>query len=602
MDTDLWHCFPPVTTDLIPWQPAPTFRSTITIFTSCITTLFICVWSALHVNIPTGRSITGRYLSKVGWVFVGLFSPELMFYIAFKQFSVALLLTVEAQTYLPVAVDMKEGQFAQRPILPRSYRVLSKILGLTDKHIWSELPRDEGSSEGRRKRNTSTESLPLLDAPASRAKASSSSTHKATRTGSASTRVPHTRPSNGRSTPVGRKHRWTLAHGFYAVSGGFVLKDPYVPRPGDDYLPAWQKNGVLTHSGVLLLMKVEPSLIPDLAYEDLIDRGKADALAKALLVLQVSWFLITCIIRHAQGLPLCLLEITTIAHAACTLLTYFLWWHKPKDIGHQTAIVGPEARSLGAWMSVASRPTRHLLGGFLIPSLRCEMSFMGEEHGGRSTSNDARTFAETLKVWYIFDKTTVPWYYRGGPSHEDRDESKPRNVRWNLAIEATQKYPTLLSLTSREYVAPTASLQGYTRNDDYVVTNHPAAQFSGSTILLGAVYGLPHLLGFAVMFPSAIERTLWLVATVLVAATGIGMLVTSVLAGILLGIFFGLLSIIIRFDFNYGRVNDLVFVLGTVLYVLASGFIVVESVKQIFALPPAAFDLPSWGRYWPHFS
>ncbi len=409
-------------------------------------------------------------------------------------------------------------------------------------------------------------------------------------------------PSNGRSTPVGRKHRWTLAHGFYAVMGGFVLKDPYVPRPGDNYLPAWQKNGVLTHSGVLLLMKVEPSLIPDLAYEDLIDRGKADALAKALLVLQVSWFLITCIIRHAQGLPLSLLEITTIAHAACTLLTYFLWWHKPKDIGHQTAIVGPEARLLGAWMSMASRPTRHLLGGFLIPSLRCEMSFMDSEDGSRSSSSDARTFAETLKVWYIFDKTTVPWYYRGGPSHEHHDETKRRNVRWNLAIEATQKYPRLFSLTSKEYVAPTASLQGYTTDDDYVVTNYPGAQFAGSTILLGAVYGLPHLLGFAVTFPIAIERSLWLLAAVLVAVTGIGMLVTSALAGILLGIFFGLLSIIIRIDFNYGRVNDLVFVLGTVLYVLASGFIVVESVKQIFALPPAAFDLPSWGRYWPHFA
>lgn len=130
-DPTIWHSTPPTINATVAWQPAPKFRSTSNILISCLSTLFICVWSALHVDIATGRSTWMRYQSKLGWVFIGLFCPELLFFIAFKQFKMALLLTIKAHEYLPIADDVKEGEGTQRPQLPRSYRVLETVLGLT---------------------------------------------------------------------------------------------------------------------------------------------------------------------------------------------------------------------------------------------------------------------------------------------------------------------------------------------------------------------------------------------------------------------------------------------------------------------------------------
>lgn len=394
--------------------------------------------------------------------------------------------------------------------------------------------------------------------------------------------------------------------------GGFVLKDPYGPRSPDHYLPAWQVNGVLTPSGVLRLMKVEPSLIPDLAYKDIVSFGKADAIAKVLLILQVSWFLITCILRHAQGLPLSLLEITTVAHAACTLLTYFLWWSKPKDVEHQTVIVGKKARLLGAWMSMASNASRYLLGGFLVPSFYGEMraipraGFMCED--GRVSYQRERVPARRLKMKFIFGETTVPWYWDQA-SEQPSEEMNATQERWTLAYQAMQKYPDSLpaKLNGTRYVTPTASLQGYTAAGSYDAADSPLTHSFAVTLFMGGVYGLPHLIGVTVTFASATERTFWLVATVLVATMGLGLLVTTMLAVSAVFLLDKLAEYLTNNNPRYVEryLNELFSVISmpiAILYVCSSGYLVFESIRQLFALPPAAFDLPSWSRYWPHFS
>ncbi len=414
-----------------------------------------------------------------------------------------------------------------------------------------------------------------------------------------------------------RRHHWTLAHGFYAAMGGFVLKDPYVPPSADHYLPAWQKNGVLTPAGVLLLMKVEPSLIPDLPYEDIVSFGKADAIAKALLILQVSWFLITCIIRHAQGLPLCLLEITTIAHAACTLLTYIMWWAKPKDVEHQTVIVGSAARALGAWMSMASPGCRYVVGGFLIPGFDSEMyvdpcsGFNCE--GGRVSFHRGRCSASRSKVEFVFGGTTIPWYWDQAPEKPPA-ETDAKQERWTLAYRAMEKYRDSLPaklLNDTQYVTPTASLQPYTLEAAYEAAESPSTHFFLVTLLMGAVYGLPHLIAVTVTFESATERTLWLVATVLVATMGLGLYATVFVLGVSFALWDLRQERLTGLDpqfferWFHGRSLPLpkyMIVVITILYVCSSAFLVGESIRQLFALPPAAFDLPSYGRYWPHFS
>ncbi len=119
-----WQCYPPasLTEPIISWQPEPTFRGTLNIFTSCILTLFLCVWSASHVDIQAGKSTFGRFLAKCGWLLLALFWPQLLFYIAFKQFRVAVRLTLEGQNVLPIA-----GASRRRS---RTMQVLAWVVGV----------------------------------------------------------------------------------------------------------------------------------------------------------------------------------------------------------------------------------------------------------------------------------------------------------------------------------------------------------------------------------------------------------------------------------------------------------------------------------------
>ena len=62
------------------------------------------------------------------------------------------------------------------------------------------------------------------------------------------------------------------------------------------------------------------------------DRGKSDWLAKSLVLLQTSWFVIQCIAWGINHLPLTHLEIIMLAYAAMNFVIYIFWWYKPLNI------------------------------------------------------------------------------------------------------------------------------------------------------------------------------------------------------------------------------------------------------------------------------
>ncbi len=62
------------------------------------------------------------------------------------------------------------------------------------------------------------------------------------------------------------------------------------------------------------------------------DSSKGDALSKMISILQISWFIIQCIARVIQHLPITLLEMTALAFAGISIITYSLWWYKPLNV------------------------------------------------------------------------------------------------------------------------------------------------------------------------------------------------------------------------------------------------------------------------------
>ncbi|KAL2075135.1 hypothetical protein VTL71DRAFT_77 [Oculimacula yallundae] len=91
---------------------------------------------------------------------------------------------------------------------------------------------------------------------------------------------------------------WTMSHTYYAEMGGFAFQTSIRRESGEG-----------------------PSIV------------------KLTAVLQVTWMVVQVLVRAARGLPISQLEITACAFAACTFVTYVLWWNKPQAVTVCTEII-----------------------------------------------------------------------------------------------------------------------------------------------------------------------------------------------------------------------------------------------------------------------
>ena len=85
----------------VSWQEEPPFRGTYSILASCLSTLFISTWSALHLDIPdSDQSGLKRCLEKLRWLVFGILAPEYLLLLAFNQYLAVRELTKFAQEKL----------------------------------------------------------------------------------------------------------------------------------------------------------------------------------------------------------------------------------------------------------------------------------------------------------------------------------------------------------------------------------------------------------------------------------------------------------------------------------------------------------------------
>ena len=85
----------------------PNGRGTLSLIISCVLTLVLCVWSALHLNVPSSSQTTlASLLTQCRWIITGVYAPELVVFTAWRQWSSAKLLSN--------LVDSR-GQFGKQP-------------------------------------------------------------------------------------------------------------------------------------------------------------------------------------------------------------------------------------------------------------------------------------------------------------------------------------------------------------------------------------------------------------------------------------------------------------------------------------------------------
>ncbi|KAK3365039.1 hypothetical protein B0T24DRAFT_598354 [Lasiosphaeria ovina] len=119
---------------------------------------------------------------------------------------------------------------------------------------------------------------------------------------------------------------WTITHGFYADSGGFVLD-----IPGAHPFP-------ITAKQLLYLVRNQHVDAPRIGKVEIDDKSKADDVAKCLTFFQSGRFIIHIIARAASGLHITPLELMSSAILFCSSITLCLWWHKPLNIKTPTIL------------------------------------------------------------------------------------------------------------------------------------------------------------------------------------------------------------------------------------------------------------------------
>ena len=72
-------------TDIVYWKPNPDSRGTFDILTTCLITLLLCAWTAVHLNVSPPGSFWKPVWRKVGWLILAVLAPEMVAYTAWYR-------------------------------------------------------------------------------------------------------------------------------------------------------------------------------------------------------------------------------------------------------------------------------------------------------------------------------------------------------------------------------------------------------------------------------------------------------------------------------------------------------------------------------------
>ncbi|KAF9473615.1 hypothetical protein BDN70DRAFT_964162, partial [Pholiota conissans] len=123
---------------------------------------------------------------------------------------------------------------------------------------------------------------------------------------------------------------WTSTHGFFLQMGGFMLSHNGIPMH-----ILIDGSHLTTPKELQLIKSIEEGIIspPRITKEGIQDRSKGDIISKTIIILQTTWFIVQCIARWSQHLPVTELEVVTLGFAILNGITYALWWNKPQNVG-----------------------------------------------------------------------------------------------------------------------------------------------------------------------------------------------------------------------------------------------------------------------------
>ncbi|CAD6585838.1 MAG: hypothetical protein ASARMPREDX12_002130 [Alectoria sarmentosa] len=272
------------------WQSSCNRRGTFDILSSCLILIFASTWTVLHLNIPAPKdSWWTKGTRKAKWMAVNVLFPEFIFAHAMEERSMA----ADALQLLRLA----NGEI------------------YSDLTWWQKICDTLGFFKGVQ------DSLRVI--------------------------IQRRNSTDPVFKPRAQSRDWTMTHALFANMGGFHISkaiiDPsymFGSHPTGD-----QETFVLDAFQVIsLYVRNVIETVPKISRREIEDRGKADPLVKALVLMQFSWLALSVIARKIDGLPIAQLEIATLGFTCCAALTYSAAWQKPKDVDTAIEIRIPEGK------------------------------------------------------------------------------------------------------------------------------------------------------------------------------------------------------------------------------------------------------------------
>jgi hypothetical protein len=104
--------------DAVGWVSDPNGRGTFGLVSSCVITQGLCIWSALHLNIPPKyKTKTQKIYYNTKWVILGALIPELVILSAWRQWLSARKMTSEMKSILENEAIFRKDSAVSCPVL-----------------------------------------------------------------------------------------------------------------------------------------------------------------------------------------------------------------------------------------------------------------------------------------------------------------------------------------------------------------------------------------------------------------------------------------------------------------------------------------------------
>ena len=293
----------------------PNGRGTASLVISCLLTLVLCVWSALHLNVPSqGQTPLQSIFVNARWIVAGVYAPELVVFTAWRQWSSARLLGSLVREMRQLPLDLIHSHITDQNCGSSSRLPHASI---PDTSSDENDPSNKGDLGVPKAIGSQTLAVLPSSEVRDRNEASTAKEKKFSKKLNPDDHFDLVELQE--KNPFQKRHDWTMAHNFFASTGGFVFeigdtaagsleintKVPFLP-------PECPQRLTLTARGMALLARC--GHLPDVAKAEITDKSKANDLAKALVMIQASWMLVQVIGRLIAKLPVTLLEVNTIAH------------------------------------------------------------------------------------------------------------------------------------------------------------------------------------------------------------------------------------------------------------------------------------------------